>query len=562
MKKLKEFTLKAVLERSNQLYGHRNCLSWVDGDPLTYKDVFEKINEIKIFLHNKGIITGDKVAILGENSPNWGIAYLAVTTMGAIVVPILPDFHENEVQHILRHSGSKAIFVSEKYYGKLNTGKSNRLRILLDDFSIIPAETTKEKLNSILSSGTNEFAKLKESALKFTGIVSQQVKENDIAAIIYTSGTTGHSKGVMLTHRNIVFNILDTLEIQPVNENDKLVSILPLPHTYECTIGFLLPFSCGASVFYLQKPPVARVLLPAMNKIKPTMILTVPLIMEKIFKTKIQPAFTQKKLLHALYKIPFFRIALHKAAGKKLLNSFGGHIHFFGIGGALLKPDVEKFMRDAKFPYAIGYGLTETSPLIAGCTPSITRYRSTGTVLPGIKVKIKNPNPKTGEGEILVKGDSVMKGYYKDPERTKHVFTSDGWFHTGDLGVLTKDNYLYIKGRLKNVIIGPSGENIYPEDIEAVLSSNEFVLESIVYSHEHKIIARIYLNYEMIDEIYSHQQRKDSVMEKVIKELLDNIKKEANAQLSQFSRISQIIEQTDPFEKTPTKKIKRYLYTD
>ncbi|MCF7792720.1 MAG: AMP-binding protein [Candidatus Cloacimonetes bacterium] len=561
MKDLKELTLKAVLERSNKLFGHRTAFSWVKGDPHTYKDVYEKVNEIKIFLHNNGIITGDRVAILAENSPNWGIAYLAITTMGAVVVPILPDFHENEVRHILRHSGTKAIFVSEKLYGKLPESKSNRMRILIDDFSIIPPETTKEKLNSILNSGSHEFAKLKESALKFTGFVSQQVRENDTAAIIYTSGTTGRSKGVMLTHKNLVFNILDTLNIQNLDEHDRLISILPLPHTYECTIGFLLPFSCGASIFYLDKPPVARVLLPAMAKIKPTMMLTVPLIMEKIFKTKIQPTFTQKKLLNVLYKIPFFRILLHKAAARKLYKSFGGKLHFFGIGGALLAPDVERFMRDAKFPYAIGYGLTETSPLIAGCSPSVTRYRSTGTVLPGLEVKIEKPNPKTGEGEILVKGPSVMKGYYKDPERTKEVLSDDGWFHTGDLGILTKDNYLYIKGRSKNVIIGPSGENIYPESIEAIISENEFVLESIVYSHEKKIIARIYLNYEMIDEIHGTSQH-ESKMEKIINKLLNDIKRETNSQLSQFSRISQVIEQTEPFEKTPTKKIKRYLYTN
>jgi long-chain acyl-CoA synthetase len=481
--------------------------------------------------------------------------------MGAVAVPILPDFHENEVQHILRHSGSKAIFVSEKMFGKLPDGKSNKILILIDDFSIIPPETTKEKLSAILNSGSQEFAKLKESALKFTGLISQQVQENDLAAIIYTSGTTGRSKGVMLTHKNLVFNILDTLKIQSVNEHDRLISVLPLSHTYECTIGFLLPITQGASIYYLDKTPVARVLLPAMTKIKPTMILTVPLIIEKIFKTKIQPTFTQKKLINAIYQLPFFRKTFHKIAGKKLMHSFGGELKFFGIGGALLAPDAERFLRDAHFPYSIGYGLTETSPLIAGSSPAITRFRATGVILPGLEVKIDKPNPKTKEGEILVKGPSVMKGYYKDPEKTAEVIDKEGWFHTGDLGILSKDNYLYIKGRLKNVIIGPSGENIYPESIEAVLSENEFVLESVVYSHNNSIIARIYLNYELIDEIYGSSMN-ESKMEQVIADLLDKIKAEANAQLSQYSRISQIIEQSEPFEKTPTKKIKRYLYTN
>jgi len=523
--------------------------------------VAEKVDEIKSFLHHNGIIVGDRVAILAENSPNWGIAYLAITTMGAIVVPILPDFRENEIQHILKHSGAKAIFVSEKYYGKLDVLSPGDLQILIDDFSIIPPATTKEKLQKIINGGSNELAKLKESALKITGFAGQEVREDDLAAIIYTSGTTGHSKGVMLSHKNIVFNIIDTLKIQKVDENDRLVSVLPLSHTYECTIGFLLPLYCGASIFYLDKPPIARVLLPAMMKIKPTMILTVPLIIEKIFKTKIQPTFTSKKLLSGIYKIPFFRKIFHRIAGKKLYHSFGGHLHFFGIGGALLAPDAERFLRDAKFPYAIGYGLTETSPLIAGCTPRVTKYRSTGTVLPGLEIKMGNKNA-AGEGEILIRGNSVMKGYYKDPDRTKEVLSDDGWFRTGDLGILKKDRYLFIKGRVKNVIIGASRENVYPEDLEAIISENEFVLETLVYSQNNKIIARIHPNYEMIDEKFKAQHRKESQMQKIINQLLLDVKTEVNLRVPQFSRLSTVIEQTEPFVKTPTQKIKRYLYTN
>lgn len=438
--------------------------------------------------------------------------------------------------------------------------KSNRLRILIDDFSIIPAETTNDKLSNIISSGSKEFAKLKESALKAAGLVSQEVQEDDVAAIIYTSGTTGSSKGVMLTHRNLVFNTQDTLKIQKLDEHDKLISVLPLPHTYECTIGFLLPFSCGAAVFYLDKPPTARVLLPAMNKIHPTMILTVPLIIEKIFKTKIQPTFTQSPFLHGIYKMPLFRRILHRVAGKKLYHSFGGKLHFFGIGGALLASDVERFLRDAKFPYAVGYGLTETSPLIAGCSPEVTKFRSTGTVLPGLEVKIADS--KKNIGEILVKGASVMKGYYRDQQRTDEVFTKDGWFRTGDLGILKKDRYLFIKGRLKNIIVGPSGENIYPEEIEAIIVENEYALEAVVYSQENRIVARIHLNYELLDEHYRTTKTDDAQMEKIITDLLEEIRQEANLRLSQFSRINKVIEQIEPFEKTPTKKIKRYLYTN
>jgi len=329
VKKLEKYTLKALLERSSTIFPNRPALSWVDGKPNRYIDVKEKVNEISLLLHHNGIIKGDRVALLSENSPNWGIAYLAITNMGAIVVPILTDFQDNEIQHILRHSSCKAIFVSEKFYGKLDVLSGNRFRILLDNFSIIPPETTKERLQQVINTGPKEFAKLKESALKMTGIISQEVKEDDVASIIYTSGTTGHSKGVMLTHKNLVFNAIATLKIQDMNEFDKLISVLPLPHTYECTVGFILPFMQGAGVYYLDKPPVARVLLPAMQKIKPTMILTVPLIIEKIFKTKIQPTFTKSTVLHILYKTSIFRKILHKAAGNKLYQSFGGKLHFF-----------------------------------------------------------------------------------------------------------------------------------------------------------------------------------------------------------------------------------------
>jgi long-chain acyl-CoA synthetase len=560
MSELKKHTLKEMLERSAELYPNRPALSWVDGKPNRYLDVKDQVQEISLLLHQNGIIKGDRVALLSENSPNWGIAYLSITSMGAIVVPILTDFQDNEIQHILRHSACKAIFVSEKFYSKLDISAPNRLRILLENFSIIPPETTKERLNNIINTGPKEFAKFKESALKMTGLISQDVREDDVASIIYTSGTTGHSKGVMLTHKNLVLNAIATLKIQDMNENDKFISVLPLPHTYECTVGFILPIMQGAAVYYLDKPPVARVLLPAMQKIKPTMMLTVPLIIEKIFKTKIHPTFTKSAVLHILYKMPFFRKILHKAAGNKLYQSFGGKLHFFGIGGALLSSEVERFLRDAKFPYAIGYGLTETSPLIAGCTPSVSRYRSTGTVLPDLQVKIDKKDPKHKEGEILVKGDTIMKGYYKDPERTKDVFTEDGWFKTGDLGTLTKDNYLYIKGRLKNVIIGPSGENIYPEELEAIIGENDYVMESVVYDMDGKITARIHLNYELLDE--HNKGVKISTMEKIIADLLQEIKHQVNERVAQFSRITKVIEQPEPFTKTPTKKIKRYLYTN
>ncbi|MCD6177318.1 MAG: AMP-binding protein [Candidatus Cloacimonetes bacterium] len=563
MKDLERLTLKCVIERSAVLYAAKPCVSWVNGKPIRYNEFYEQVKEVQLFMQEEGIGKGDKVAILSENSPNWGITYFAITTLGAVVVPILPDFRDNEVHHILRHSGCKAVFVSRKQFLKIEELESDLIkhRILIDDFTIILPETTIAKLKNTISKTTRPLAKLKDSALKLTGLRSSDVKEEDIACILYTSGTTGNSKGVVLTHRNLIFDALEVLTIQDIVETDRLVSLLPLPHTYECTIGFIMPVMQGASIYYLDKLPTPSVLLPALQKIKPTVMLTVPLIMEKIFKNKIHPTLTANPISKVLYSFPPTKKLLHYIAGKKLYKSFGGKLHFYGIGGALLSPDVEKFLRDSKFPYAIGYGLTETSPLIAGSNPALTKYRSTGTILSKIKVRIYDPDTKTGEGEIQVIGDIVMKGYYKDPERTKEVFTDDGWFKTGDLGII-KNGYLYIKGRLKNVIIGASGENIYPEDIESVINQHHDVLESIVYESDGKIVARVHLNYELIDKEHKTKRTNEKQMREFISSLLQDIRKGVNSQVSTFSSIKRIIEQREPFVKTPTKKIKRYLYTE
>ncbi|OQY27200.1 MAG: long-chain fatty acid--CoA ligase [Candidatus Cloacimonetes bacterium 4572_55] len=561
---LEKLTLKNLLTKSVDLYGDRPALCFVDGAETTYKFLGEQVQEISDFLHNQGIGAGDRVAILSENQPNWGAAYFAIAAIGAVVVPILPDFHSNEVHHILRHSAAKALFVSTRLYEKVEDGDfydEVKTVILIDDFSLVPPEIPRDRLKELIKKGSIEFEKLKEIARRLTGKAQGNPRENDTAVIIYTSGTTGRSKGVMLSHKNIVFDAIAGLKIQDITPKDRLISILPLSHSYEGTLGFVMPIMRGATIYYLRKPPTARVLLPAMQKVKPTMVLTVPLIIEKIYRTKILPKFQQNALLRGLYKIPLIRKRLNRAAGKKLMESFGGNLSFFGIGGALLAPDVERFLREAKFPYAIGYGLTETAPMIAGSSPENTRYRSTGPPLSDIEMKIDKPDPKSGEGEIFVRGANVMQGYYNDPESTAEVLTEDGWFRTGDLGMLDKDNYLFIKGRLKNMILGPSGENIYPEEIEAKINECAHVVESLVFQQDAKLVARVHLDYESLDKLFKDQNLTESQIHKRVMELLEGIRKGVNALVSSFSRINRMIEQLEPFEKTPTKKIKRYLYS-
>ncbi|HQI48927.1 MAG TPA: AMP-binding protein, partial [bacterium] len=504
-------TLEALLKHSAETWPQRPSLGMVDGPVLTYAMLQEKVQLLSAQLHEQGILAGDRVAILSENKPQWGIAYLAVTTMGAVVVPILPDFTTAEVQHIIRHSGSKAIFVSEKLYSKVEDEFDSSLRtiFLIDDFTIVPLATEKDRLKDFITQGSIGLDRLKEAALRLAGR-AHQVGEQDLASIIYTSGTTGNSKGVMLTHKNLVSDAMATKQIIRLDETDRLVSILPLSHAYECTLGFILVLYAGASVYYLDKPPTARALMPALEKIKPTIMCSVPLVIEKIYKTKVLPQLTQKKLTRRLYKTPFIRRTINRAAGKKLLRFFGGELHDFCIGGALLAADVELFLREAKFPYAIGYGLTETSPLIAGTDSRSTVLRSTGKPLPGVEIRIDNPHPESGEGEILVRGPMVMKGYYRDPERTSSVLSEEGWFRTGDLGVFDENGYLYIKGRVKNMILGPSGENIYPEEIEEAINEHADVLESLVFDQGGQICARVYLNYEELDHEFSSHQLSDS----------------------------------------------------
>jgi long-chain acyl-CoA synthetase len=555
-------TLRNLLWRSAELYSERAALAMVETPPVTYASLLEQVQGLSRFLHDRGIIAGDRVAILAENMPNWGIAFFSITTMGAIAVPILPDFHATEIHHILRHSEAKGAFVSRRLFPKLEDAETPTLSttILMDDFTLIPPRTRRDKLAQLLEQGSREFAKLKEAALKLAGRIPETVNGDDLAVIIYTSGTTGHSKGVMLTHSNIVSDVMAVPQVVAITKEDRLLSILPLSHTYECTLGLVAPLYVGASVFYLDRPPTAAALLPALAKIRPTIMLSVPLVIEKMFKTRIHPQLTAGIVRKTLYSVPILRKQMHRRAGKKLLEAFGGQLRIFTIGGAPLAPDVELFLREASFPYAIGYGLTETAPLVAGTGPGKTRYRSTGFPIPGTQIRIDQPDPSTGEGEILIKGPMVMKGYFKDPERTAEVLTHDGWFRSGDLGVFDKKGYLYIKGRLKNMILGPNGKNIYPEELESLINEFDLVLESLVYELEGQLIARIHPNYEEIERLIPPSERSDSQIRARIPAILESLQTQINHRFPSYARIHRIIEQREPFEKTPTQKIKRHLY--
>lgn len=541
-------TFPAIFNETRSSFGNQNAYAFVGEKPRTYDEAGREIDALTSMLEKLGINPGDRVAILSSNMPNWSSAYFSVTFMGAVAVPVLPDFSATEVGNVLEHSGAKAIFISSNLQSKIEGFKSEDLKtvIRIEDYSLMISEKKGVQFDPEAS-----------PSKKYS------VAEENLASIIYTSGTTGRSKGVMLTHKNITFNALKGKVIQSIDENDRFLSVLPLSHTYENTLGLILPMIGGSCVYYLRKPPTPAVLIPAMEEVKPTMMLTVPLIMEKIYYNKILPSFNSNRILKVLYKIAFIRKKLNLVAGKKLYKTFGGHLKFFGIGGAKLNKAVERFLIEARFPYAIGYGLTETAPLLAGANPSKSVFDSTGPAIEGIELKINNPDRKTGEGEIWVRGPNVMKGYYQDPDMTREVITPDGWFKTGDLGSLDKNDNLYIKGRLKNMIVGASGENIYPEEIESVINNFRYVVESLVIQQKGKLVAYVHLNMEEFEKKYqSLKQDMTRQFEDKKDEILTELKDYVNSRVNKFSQINKVILQPVPFQKTATLKIKRFLYTN
>lgn len=535
-------SLRALLEFSFTRYGDKPFLHFIDGPGYTYAEFHAKVYEVGELLSRYGLGRNDMIGLLSQNMPNWGVAYFATTAFGRITLPMLPDFSESEIKHILKHSAAKALFVSRKLLPKVLPKALDRLEVIicLDDFSIIKGEPCPAGPAPLPS--------------------EEEIQPDDLAAIIYTSGTTGSSKGVMLSHRNLCANLWSTEDARPSFDWDVWLSLLPLSHTLECSMCLLLPMQAGASVNYIEKAPTPSILMNALAKVRPTTILSVPLIIEKVYRSAVLPKLTATPLLRFMHRIPPLRKMMHRKAGKQLFEKFGGRIRFFGIGGARLDPEVERFLLEAHFPYAIGYGLTETSPLIAAAPPDMVRLGSTGPVVKGVELRLLDKDPKTGVGEIAVKGDNVFKGYFNNPEATSSAFTEDGWFKTRDLGKLDKDGWLYIKGRSSTTIIGPSGENIYPEEVESVINSHDMVAESLVTNRKGRLTALVHFDSEKLKAfLESTDEFKRTTQEK-----LENLKKElleyVNQKVSKFSRISEIDPQDQAFEKTATHKIKRYLY--
>ena len=512
----------------------------------THGEVAQQVRRLHHLFEEMGIEEGDKIALCSRNCSNWVITYMAILSYKAVAVTLLQDFHAENIAHLIEHSESKMLFVGPFVWRELQNQKLPQLKAIvgLDDFSFIHLdETYKGKVENIMS----EPSTLTENSF-FSVVKGGEIDVDSLALINYTSGSTGSPKGVMITHRSLSNNAESAMTICPVEPGQTVVSMLPLAHMFGQVADFIYPFSVSASIYFLTKTPTPSILLKAMAEVKPFLVATVPLVIEKIHKKKLDPLLS-KPVLKLFWYTPGIMNLIRGHVKKSLVKAFGGQVRYFLCGGAAMNPVVEKCLLDVNFPLSIGFGMTECGPLVSGTVPKYFRRRSCGQPVPNMEAKIDNPNEK-GEGEILVRGENVMIGYYKNEEATRAAFTEDGWLRTGDLGYMDKKNFIYIRGRIKSMFLGASGQNIYPEEIEDKLNNQTGVAESIVVEREGKLIGLVFPD---------EDQTKNFSLEDLKNLMKENLKK-LNDALPSYSRVHDIEIKDEPFEKTPKKSIKRFLY--
>ncbi len=543
-----------LIRASIQKNWDKPSMSNYGGESILFSEMGQKITELHLIFEICNIKPGDKVALIGKNSINWTAVYLATVTYGAITVPILPDFKPNDIHHIVNHSDSVVIFVADNIFENMNTEfiKDTKFAFSLSDFSPLYVEN-KKKYSNIPADVSKLFTKKYPSGLTVKTFHIPDIGNDKLAVFSYTSGTTGFTKGVMLTHNSLAANMVYANNNMPLVSGDKVVSFLPLAHAYGCAFEFLWPFTIGCHITFLTKTPSPQIILKAFKEVRPRLILAVPLIMEKIYKKQILPAL-KKPTVKMMLKMPLLSKVIEAKIRKKLVDSFGGNFHEIVIGGAPLSSEVEDLLRRIKFPFSIGYGMTECGPLISYANWDKTRLRSAGKIVDSLEIKIDSSDPINEAGEILLKGENIMKGYYKNPEATAATLEPDGWMHTGDLGLIDKDNFVYIKGRSKSMILGASGQNIYPEEIEAKYNNMPFVQESLVVEKNGKLVILIYPDHETAD--------KKGLSEQELMDIFEQHRKHLNAEMPAYMGVSGVRIFSEEFEKTPKKSIKRYLYNN
>ncbi len=560
-------TLKELFEYSTIKFARNRQAASVDGAiDYTYLDFRRQCEGLSRKLSLSGVGAGDKVAILSQNMPNWTVSFFAATAFGRVAIPILAESSQNEVTNILTHSESKALLVSRKLLPQVSEEALRGLVTVLDIETFEEIKAPEGAVGRVQAAApadapSEERAKAQSPADALSEACGKAGSTatpapQDLATIIYTSGTTGNAKGVMLSHWNLLSCVHSCSDCKKRDSNDRWLSILPMSHTLELSIGVLYPFLVGASVYYLMRPPVPALLLKAMQSVRPTTMLSVPLIIEKIHRDSIIPTIRKSPVLSWMQA--HTPAILNFLIGRKLRETFGGCLTFFGIGGAKLNIETEQFLLDTRFPYAVGYGLTETAPLLTFTTGSSRTPGSIGQAVRGVELRLDGVNPATGEGEIVAKGPNVMMGYYKDPERTAEAFTADGWFKTRDLAVRDARGCFSIRGRLSNMILGAAGENIYPEEIEQVINAIDVVDESVVLSRENKLIALVTFNENVLD--WDHEGEAEFLAK--AEDLKRRILSKVNKNVNRTSHLSAIQILRDPFEKTATRKIRRFKYAN
>lgn len=522
---------------------------------MTYGDFAEKIAMLHEFYRRCNVKRGDKIALIGKNTSEWITVFIGTITYGAIIVPILQEFNPNDVQHIVNHSGAVMMFSSHSIWENLDASALRNVRfvIALEDHKIL-AQRTGENISAELDNLTKNFNALYKNVFNRNCLRFADVDNSEVMIINYTSGTTGFSKGVMLTGNNIAGNVVFGMQQNLHYKGSRCLSFLPLAHAYGCAFDLLTPLAVGTHITLLGKIPSPKIIMKAMAEVKPNLIICVPLILEKIYRKQIVPMISTGMMRWAL-AIPLLDKTIYAKIRQKLVEAFGGCFEQVIVGGAPLNKEVEEFLYKIKFPFTVGYGMTECAPLVSYTHWKSFKLHSAGRILPGImEAKIISPDPENIPGEIHLRGENVMKGYYKNTEATDKVLYDDGWLNTGDMGTIDKDGTIYIKGRSKTMILTANGQNVYPEEIESKLNNMPYVMESLVVERDGKLVALVYPDYEKMDS--------DGLTRDKLPETMEEVRKDLNKLLAPYEQVTKIQLTPNEFEKTPKRSIKRFLYTN
>ncbi len=543
----------AFIENSIKKNWDLDALTDYKGATLQYKDVARKIEKLHILFEHSGVKKGDKIALCGRNSSHWGVTFLATLTYGAVAVPILHEFKPDNVHHIVNHCEAKLLFVGDMMWENLNENHMPQLEgvIFMPDFSVLISR--RKKLDFARDNLNKLFGEKYPKNFRIEHVKYHRDSAEELALLNYTSGTSGYSKGVMLPYRSLWSNTQFAHEVLELQSGSKLVSMLPMAHMYGLAFEFLYEFSVGAHIYFLTRMPSPKIIFQAFAEVQPNLVIAVPLIIEKIIKKNILPKL-ETPAMKMLMKVPIVNDKIRASVRDKMVQAFGGRFVEVIVGGAAFNQEIEQFLKDIQFPYTVGYGMTECGPILAYEDWSRFAQGSCGKVAPRMELKIDSKDPQNEVGEILCKGANVMLGYYKNKEATQAVFTEDGWMRTGDLGIMDAEGNLFIKGRSKNMLLGASGQNIYPEEIEDKLNNMPYVAESLVVQQGDKLVGLVYPDF---DEAFANGLTNDDVTVR-----MEENRVALNAELPAYSRLAKMKIYPEEFAKTPKKSIKRFMYQE